>query len=68
MINGRWKAYFGFENHCKLDNLVMWDKKKFLFETLVIPIILYGSEVWGATFLENLTSKLKAICLILFSS
>ena len=24
----------------------MWDKNKFLFETLVIPVILYGCEVW----------------------
>ena len=25
----------------------MWDKNNFLFETLVIPVILYGCEVWG---------------------
>ena len=47
MINGGWKAYFGLENNCKSVNLVMWDKNNFLFETLVIPIILYGCEVWG---------------------
>ena len=34
-INGGWKAYFGLENSCKETNLVMWDKKKLLFETLV---------------------------------
>ena len=27
----------------------MWDKKKFLFETLVTPVILYGCEVWGCS-------------------
>ena len=32
-INGGWKAYFGLENNCKTKNLVMWDRKKFLFET-----------------------------------
>ena len=47
MIHGGWKAYFGLENDCKSVNLVMWDKKKFLFETLVILVILYGCEVWG---------------------
>ena len=47
MINGGWKAYFGLENNCKATNLVMWDKKKFLFENLVTPVILYGCEVWG---------------------
>ena len=46
-INGGWKAYFGIENNCKSSNLVMWDKNKFLFETLIIPIILYGCEVSG---------------------
>jgi len=46
MINGGWKAYFGLENNCKATNLVMWDKKKLLLETLVTPVILYGCEVW----------------------
>ena len=44
-INGGWKAYFGLENNCKATNLVMWDKNKLLFETLVTPVILYGCEV-----------------------
>ena len=44
-INGGWKAYFGLENNFKMTNLVMWDRKKFLFETLVTPVILYGCEV-----------------------
>ena len=46
-INGGWKAYFDLENKCKSSNLVMWDKKTFLFETLVIHVILHGCEVWG---------------------
>ena len=49
MINGGWKAYFGLENNCKAVNLVMWDKMKLLFETLVTPVILYGCEVWGCS-------------------
>ena len=44
MINGGWKAYFAHENNCKSTNLVMWDKNKFLFETLVIPVIMYGCD------------------------
>ena len=36
-INGGWKAYFGLENNCKTTNIVMWDKKKLLFGTLVTP-------------------------------
>jgi hypothetical protein len=41
MINGRWKSYYGLENNCKLVDLYLWDKKKFLFETFLIPVILY---------------------------
>ena len=48
-INGGWKDYFDLENNCKATNLVLWDKKKLLFETLVTPIKLYGCEVWGCT-------------------
>ncbi len=44
-INGGWKAYFFLENNFKMTNLVMWDRKKFLFETLVTLVILYGCEV-----------------------
>ena len=47
IISGGRKAYFGLENNCKTTNLVMWDRKKFLFETLFTPVILYGCEVWG---------------------
>lgn len=46
-INGGWKAYFGLENNCKMANLVMWNRKKFIFENLVTHVILYGCEVWG---------------------
>ena len=81
MINGGQKDYFGLENNCKVANLVMWDKKKLLFETLVTPVILYGCEVWGCNIsreswrkIEQIqkrfirtTSKLKAIHLILLS-
>ena len=58
-VNGGWKVYFGLENNCKSDNLVMWDKKKFLFETLVIPI--YGCEVWGCNISRESWRKIEQI-------
>ena len=81
-INEGWKDYFGLENNCKSTNLVMWDKNKFLFETLVIIVMLYGCEVWGCSIsieswrdIEKIQKqfitynlKFKAIRLILFSS
>ena len=48
-INGGWKDYFGLENNCNAENLVLWDKKKLLFETLVTLVILYGCEFWGCS-------------------
>ena len=61
MINGGWKTYFGLENNCKSANLIMWDKKKFLFEILVIPIILYGCEVWGCNISSECWRKIEQI-------
>ena len=60
-INGGWKAYFGLENNCKAANLMMWDKKKFLFETLVTPVILYDCEVWGCNFSRESWRKIEQI-------
>ena len=60
-INGGWKAYFGLENNCKTENLVMWDKKKFLFETLVTPVILYGCEVSGCSISRESWRKTEQI-------
>ena len=61
MINGGWKAYFGLENNCKSTNLVMWDKKKFIFETLVIHVILYGCEIWGCNISRESWRKIEQI-------
>jgi hypothetical protein len=49
IIIGGWKAYYGLENNCKSVDLWSWDKKKILFETLVIHVILYGCDVWGCS-------------------
>ena len=60
-INEGWKSYFGLENSCKSTNVVMWDEKKFLFETLVIPIILYDCEVWGCDISRESWMNIKKI-------
>ena len=61
MINGGWKSYFGLENNCKSANLVMWDTKKFHFETLFIRVILYGCEVWGCSISRESWRKIEQI-------
>ena len=61
MINGGWKAYFGLENNYKSVNLITWNKKKFLFETFGIPVILYGCEVWGCNISREPWKRIKQI-------
>ena len=61
MINGAWKAYLGLENNCKSTNLVMWDKNKFLFKNILIPVILYGYEVWGCNISREYWRNIEQI-------
>ena len=60
-INGGWRASFGLENDCKTINLIMWDRKKFLFETLITLVILYGCEVWGCSISRESWRKIEKI-------
>ena len=39
----------------------MWDKKKFLFKTLVTPVILYGCEAWGCSFSKESWRRIEQI-------
>ena len=50
------RAYYAFENMCNHGNIKSWTLKKYLFDALVIPVILYGVEVWGGS-ISNSTWK-----------
>ena len=41
------RAYYAFENTCNLGDIKCWVLKKYLFDTLVTPVLLYRVEVWG---------------------
>ena len=60
-IIGGLKDYYGLEKICKLADLWIWDKKKLLFETLVTPVILYGSKVWGFSISRESWRKIEKI-------
>jgi hypothetical protein len=60
-IIGGWEAYYGLENNCKLVDLLSWDKKKLLFETLVTLFILYGCEVWVCSISRESSRKIEQI-------
>jgi hypothetical protein len=36
MIIRGWKAYYGLENSCKSTDLWIWNKKKLLFDTVIL--------------------------------
>ena len=39
------RAYYAFENTCNLRDIKCWVLKKYLFNTLVTPVLLYGVVV-----------------------
>ena len=43
------RAYYAFENTCNHGDIKCWVLKKYLFDTLVTPVLLYGVEVWGGS-------------------
>lgn len=54
MIIGAMKTYYDLENNCKSTNIWVWSKKKkFLFETLVTLVFIYGLRFGVVLYLEN---------------
>ncbi|MCO5587893.1 hypothetical protein L7F22_041845 [Adiantum nelumboides] len=47
------RAYYAFENMCNAGNIKCWVLKKYLFDALVTPVLLYGIEVWGGSISKS---------------
>ena len=58
MIIGGWKTYYELENNCKMVDLYIWSQKRFLFETLITPVVLQGCEVWDFSIPKSLGGRL----------
>ena len=58
--NGK-RAYYAFENMCRQAGIQSWNLKKYLFDTLVTPVILYGVEVWGGSLSKDRWNDIKKI-------
>ena len=58
--NGK-RAYYAFENMCREAEIQSWHLKKYLFDTLVTPVILYGVEVWGGSLSKDKWNDIKKI-------
>jgi hypothetical protein len=61
IIIGGLKAYYGFKNKCRNAKLSDWDKKKIIFKTLVILIILNGCKFWTHDISYEAWSKIEQI-------
>ena len=61
MIIGGWKAYYELLINCKANDLCIWSKKMFLFETLVTLVILYECEFWGCSISKESWIKIEMI-------
>ena len=44
---GGWKAFYAFQNSGRETELWNWKPTQTLFGLLVIPVILYGCELWA---------------------
>ena len=49
----RKRAYYAFENTCNHGVSKCWVLKKYLFDTLVTPVLLYGMEVWDGSISKS---------------
>ncbi|MCO5615003.1 hypothetical protein L7F22_069290 [Adiantum nelumboides] len=47
------RAYYAFENMCNVGEIKCWTLKKYLFDTLVTPVLLDGVEVWGGSISKS---------------
>ena len=53
------RAYYAFENMCNAGNIKCWVLKKYLFDILVTPVLLYVVEVWGGSISKSTWKAFK---------
>jgi hypothetical protein len=65
-LRGGWKAFYAFQNRCREAKLWDWKTTQTLFGILVIPVVLYGCEVWASSTSDLQWKQIEKIkkCLI----
>jgi hypothetical protein len=63
---GGWKEFYAFQNRCREAELWDWKTTVTLFGLLMIPVILYGCELWASITIEMQWKQIEKIqkCLI----
>ena len=57
---GKW-AYYAFDDACNRGNIKCWVIKKYLFDTLVTPMLLYWVEEWGGSVLKSIWKEFENV-------
>jgi hypothetical protein len=58
---GGWKTFYAFQNMCREAELWDWKTTLTLFGILVIPVILYGCELWASNTTEIQWKQIEKI-------
>ena len=58
---GGWKAFYSFQNRCREVELWDWKTTLTLFGLLVIPVILYGCELWASSTTDMQWKQIEKI-------
>ena len=58
---GGWKAFYSFQNRCREAELWDWKTTLTLFGLLVIPVILYGCELWASSTTDMQWKQIEKI-------
>ena len=58
---GGWKAFYAIQNRCREAELWDWKTTQTLFGLLVIPMILYGCELWASIISDMQRRQIEKI-------
>ena len=60
-LEARKRAYYAFKNTCNHGDIKCWVLKKYLFDTWMTPVLLYGMEVWGGSIPKSTLKEFEDV-------
>ena len=55
------RACYAFESMYNARKIKCWTLKKYLFDTLVTPVLLYGVKVWGCRIATSTWKEFESV-------
>ena len=65
-LDARKRPYYAFENMCNHGEIKCWALKKYIFDTLVTLVLLYGVDVWGDIIIKYTRKEFQNVLKILW--